>query len=79
MLDFNDAPLLEGAEATHSGALAPDPDMMLDHLRRLFGEQTEGLVELAWTPCRREAAVAYAVETGERMKRPVKLPKGAES
>ena len=27
----------------------------------------------------REAAVAYAVETGERMKRPVKLPKGAES
>ncbi len=33
-----------------TAALAPDRDMMLEHLLRLFGEQTEGLVELAWTP-----------------------------
>jgi hypothetical protein len=26
----------------------------------------------------REAAVAYAIETSERMKRPVKLPRGGE-
>ncbi len=37
-------------EDVNIAALAPDHDAMLGHLRRLFGEQTEGLVELAWTP-----------------------------
>lgn len=34
----------------NGAALAPDRDMMLKHLLKLFGDQTEGLVELAWTP-----------------------------
>ena len=38
---FNDANI---------AALAPNRDMMIEHLLRLFGNQPEGLVELAWTP-----------------------------
>ena len=34
----------------NSPHLAPDPDAMLEHLRLLFGERTNGLIELAHTP-----------------------------
>ena len=51
----------------NSAALAPDRDVMLDHLRRLFGEQTEGLVELAWTPVNSSAVTSANLYSLDRL------------